>query len=167
MANLSHINYMDGIHDDEDWIKMFKESDVDGNGFMNLVEMRDMLHARGSHMSDKEICELFINLDGCKSTAEILDLMNNPNEKITMDKFVEGMKHLKALLDTARRLFKEYDADNSGGLDRTEIKKLLIAVFDFVETEEQAEEVAKNIFAKDDADNDGKISLEELISAIS
>merc|ERR1739838_1266315 len=109
-----------------------------------------MLHAKGSKMSDSQICDLFISMEGANPSAtEVMQIMANPEEHVTQDKFVTAMMRLQKQVKKVKDDFGTYDKDGSGFLDKKEILDLLKNGYGL--TEEKAKEYAKTILEKDDA----------------
>ncbi|KAK0043562.1 calmodulin-2/4 [Biomphalaria glabrata] len=133
----------------EQWEALFKAADKDQSGALDVLEMRDMLRRGNSKMTDSQVADAFVFFDGPKG-----------DRKITLDEFVKGMNRLEDFLAKLAALFKKYDADNSGYLDKNELKKILEASGHKF-TDQETNEILRNA----DKSGDGKISFEEFMDA--
>ncbi|KAH9524732.1 hypothetical protein Btru_027645 [Bulinus truncatus] len=133
----------------EQWESLFKAADKDKSGTLDVFELRDMLRRGNSNMTDSQIADAFVFFDGPKG-----------DRKITLEEFVKGMNRLEDFLAKLAALFKKYDADNSGYLDKNELRKILEASGHKF-TEQEINEILKNA----DKSGDGKISFEEFMDA--
>ena len=68
--------------------------------------------------------------------------------------------------DIVRKAFEIYDVDKSGTLERDEVKKLLNDACGELGAESITDEQLDAVIATVDANNDGKISYEELFQII-
>lgn len=152
--------------DEKAWGADFDAADADGNGFLTIQELATLMRSRGSKMSDQELCNLFIELGGAKSPAELVAFMADPDNRITRDKYVKSMTKRAKRISDAKALFKDFDTDNSGKLEMNEVKQLIKSALS-LKTDAEAEEIAKDIMNKDDTDNDGKLSESELLACLS
>jgi len=148
-----------------DWNAMWEVADRDGNGFLTIQELAAMLRQHDSKMSDRECCDIFISLDGASTPTEILALMNNPDKKVTKDKFISGMIRLQGFVTQAEEVFSTYDKDGSGFLEKNEVIALIKTAFK--KSDAEAKAYADDIMDHEDLNKDGKISKEELIAALS
>mmetsp|Transcript_12491 Transcript_12491/g.18675 ORF Transcript_12491/g.18675 Transcript_12491/m.18675 type:complete len:907 (-) Transcript_12491:83-2803(-) len=138
----------------EDAMDMFREIDRDGSGFIDPQELKEIATRLGNPLDDKQLKELFRTIDTDK------------NGKISADEFVawinaeQSKNDVKRYLHaTATVIFEEIDTDQSGFLDKAELKAVTVRLGeDFTDKE------IKKIFKEMDTDKDGKISLQEFIA---
>lgn len=131
------------------WEEYFKEGDKDGNGSLDVTELRDLLSKGSSKMSDKQVSEAFIFFDGATG-----------DRRISLEEFLKGMEQIMEVNNKIKALFTELDADGSGFLERDELKVL----FDKAGVKLSAADF-EVIFKDADTSGDGKISLPELMNA--
>ena len=67
----------------------------------------------------------------------------------------------------ANNLFNDYDTDNSGALERAEVKKIIDTLFNEVSKSHQIDETKANkMFSTYDVDGDNKLSKEEFVKVV-
>jgi calmodulin len=132
-----------------EWEKKFKEADLDNNGTLDVFELRGLLRKGNSNMTDSQIADSFLLFDGPTG-----------DRRITLDEFVKGLQKVEDFIKKLTAYFKQYDADNSGFLDKDELKKILGASgHKFTEAE------INDILKKADKNGDNKISFPEFLEA--
>ncbi|XP_005090178.2 neo-calmodulin [Aplysia californica] len=135
----------------QEWEALFKSADKDNSGTLDLFELRDLLRKGDSKMTDQQIAEAFIFFDG-----------EGGDRKINLQEFTKGLQHLFDFIKKVEDLFKQLDADNSGYLERSELRELLNRSGKKF-TDKDLDEMIKQA----DSSGDGKISLQELKDACS
>jgi len=150
---------------ESEWSAMFDAGDKDKNGFLTIQELAALLRQHDSKLSDRECCDMFLCLSGAETPTEIAKMMNNRDSTVTKDKFIAGMKKLQSCLALAEQVFQQYDKDGSGFLDKNEVTDLIKTAFK--KSDGDARILAQDIMDKEDLNNDGKISMKELIAALS
>ncbi|XP_059161696.1 neo-calmodulin-like isoform X2 [Physella acuta] len=133
----------------QQWEELFKKFDKDNSGTLDVHELRNLLRAGNSNMTDTQIADAFVYFDGPQG-----------DRRITLDEFVKGLKKLEDFISKLAQLFKQYDSDNSGFLDKNELRKILEASGHKF-TDPEVNEILKNA----DKSGDGKISFEEFMDA--
>ncbi|GFR63143.1 calmodulin [Elysia marginata] len=131
-----------------EWEAVFRAADKDGSGTLDVHELRDMLRKANCNISDSQIGEAFVYLHGPHG------------DKCTLEEFVKGMQKLEEFIKGLVRLFREYDADNSGYLDKNELRKIMESC-GHKYTEKEIQETLQ----KADTSGDGKISFDEFFNA--
>nr|KAI8768783.1 caltractin-like [Biomphalaria glabrata] len=135
----------------KDWERLFKSADKDGNGTLDVDELRELFKRGGSHTPESQLQEIFKFFDGPAG-----DL------KITRKEFMQGIEKMNQFQRKVEGLFKKFDADNSGYLDRKEMKNLILSTgHNFTPKE------IEDMIDRADANKDGQISLDELRYAVS
>lgn len=151
-----------------DWEAMWTEADKDGSGFLSLVELRDLLNKNGSHVNDKEIAQMFMNIHTHTHEDKrqgILELTKgNSDEKIDKERFIVAMKHLQGCLHKAEQLFDKFDKDGSGFLEKREVMEVCKAAYGL--SDREAREKAEALIDQSDRDYDGRMSKAELMNAL-
>ncbi|CAL1530931.1 unnamed protein product [Lymnaea stagnalis] len=133
----------------DQWKELFAAADKDKSGTLDVLELRDMLRRGNSKMTDSQIADAFVYFDGPKG-----------DRRITLEEFVKGMNNLNDFIAKLSALFKQYDNDNSGYLDKNELRKVLEASGHKF-TDAEVNEILRNA----DSSGDGKISFEEFLDA--
>merc|ERR1712028_94819 len=149
--------------------RLFKIGDVDGNGALDSVELRNLLRKSGFKFSDEAIQDLMISAD------------TNHDGLIQFDEFCVAIKGLQSgglptgapampsladvpaaqLYDYMQRLFKIGDVDGSGALDSVELRNLLRkSGFKF------SDEAIQALMISADTNHDGLIQFDEFCVAI-
>lgn len=138
----------------EEAMDVFKEIDVDGSGFLDQQEVKEMGARLGNPLPDDEVAAIFAKMD------------TNKDGKVQADEFMEwfnsaqtrqGIKsyfHRKA-----GRIFDEIDTDNSGFIDEQELSNVSERLGQGFDAKK-----VKAIFKEMDENNDGKIQLEEFVA---
>uniref|UniRef100_A0A0B6ZK59 EF-hand domain-containing protein n=1 Tax=Arion vulgaris TaxID=1028688 RepID=A0A0B6ZK59_9EUPU len=133
----------------EVWSDLFTKHDKDKNGTLDKKEVRALLSENGSNLPESEFENFFQFFDGPKG-----------DQKITKDEFLAGLKKIEEFIKELAAVFKQYDGDNSGFLDKTELTKILVDCGHNLKPAEVAE-----ILKKADRSGDGKISFDEFVVA--
>ncbi|BFY97566.1 hypothetical protein BsWGS_00605 [Bradybaena similaris] len=131
------------------WEEMFKAADADNSGTLDVMELRNMLRKGNSNMTDSQIADAFVFFDGPKG-----------DRRISLPEFIKGLENLQVFIKKLTALFKQYDADNSGFLDKSELRKILECSGQKF-TEDEMNEILKRA----DKTGDGKISFDEFLEA--
>ncbi|CAL1530928.1 unnamed protein product [Lymnaea stagnalis] len=134
----------------KEWEALFRAADKDKSGALDLNELKAMLRSANSRITDSQIADTFVYFEG-----------NNGDKRVTLAEFIKGMKKLEEFLNKLTALFHKFDKDSSGFLEKNEFKKVLEACGSKLTEAELAE-----ILRKTDTSRDGKISLEEFLSAM-
>ena len=138
------------IPSDEELLEVFKKYDADKSGSMNLSELHPLLKEVGCEMTSFEAKCLFnvIDADG--------------NGKVTFEEFKRMLKKLNED-DVDDDLFmkaftKAVDTDGNGYISKPEMEKAFDEKFD-----EGMFEIISGMW---DKDGDGRVSIDELVSAM-
>lgn len=138
----------------EEAMDVFREIDVDGSGFIDITEVKDMAIRLGQPLPEDRAKSIFDNMDknrdGKVSAEEFMQWYSNEETK-------EGIKsyfHQKIL-----KLFKEIDTDGSGYLDEQEIEEVSNRIGHHLSKKE-----IKQIVKSMDTNKDGKIEVQEFIA---
>ncbi|KAK6166817.1 hypothetical protein SNE40_023432 [Patella caerulea] len=134
----------------DSYTKFFKATDSDGNGYLTIHELRDVLQKKlKMKVSDKEVIEMFKGVD-----------QNNDN-KITLDEFLNEMGKINPK-DLQRadleRAFEMIDQDKNRTLDAGELKKLFVTCGHKV-SDDHIQSIIKQL----DKDGDGQINFDEFL----
>uniref|UniRef100_A0A0B6ZL79 EF-hand domain-containing protein n=1 Tax=Arion vulgaris TaxID=1028688 RepID=A0A0B6ZL79_9EUPU len=132
-----------------EWEKLFKTFDKDNSGTLDVTELRNLLKKGNCNITDSQVADAFIFIDGAKG-----------DRKITLEEFVRGLNSLEDFTRKLTALFKQYDSDKSGFLDKEELKKVLGASGHKF-TDAEVNEILRNA----DKSGDGKISFKEFTDA--
>ncbi|KAH9524712.1 Calcium-binding protein SP 1A [Bulinus truncatus] len=97
-----------------DWEDLFHTADRDGNGTLDINELRILFRRAGSKITESQLLEVFEYFDG-----------PHGDRKITLAEFIRGIKKIEDFHRDVETLFYRYDRDRSGYLDRNEMKTLL------------------------------------------
>ena len=130
----------------------FRKFDKDGNGFLEMNELIEVLTATQRTYSKAELqlaIDTISGQTGCNS--------------LTFEQFAELLQ-IKMAADTQNRLrarFQLFDADNSGDISYDELKSCLQGIDSLLTTSELDE-----MMKKCDADGDGRISYEEFVAMV-
>mmetsp|Transcript_31249 Transcript_31249/g.57950 ORF Transcript_31249/g.57950 Transcript_31249/m.57950 type:complete len:907 (+) Transcript_31249:25-2745(+) len=130
---------------------VFKEIDVDGSGFLDMQEVKEMAIRLGQPLPEDRVQSIFNemdkNKDGKIQAEEFMEWFNAEESK-------EGIKsyfHKKT-----RLIFNEIDTDMSGFIDEGELGDVCVRLGQKLPAKK-----IKTIFKEMDANNDGKIQLDE------
>lgn len=94
----------------------FQQADTDGSGFLTVHELVAMLKRNGYTGGEEAIKSCFTSAD------------RSDDDKISFDEFMQAMGcqnervHAGASM---RSIFRKFDADNSGSIDRAELQNVL------------------------------------------
>ncbi|CAG5124758.1 unnamed protein product [Candidula unifasciata] len=133
----------------DEWEKLYKEADADCSGTLDVYELRNLLKKGSSNLTDSQIADAFVFFDGPKG-----------DRRITLDEFKKGLQSLQTFIKKLTAMFKQYDCDNSGFLDKNELRKILEA-----SSHKFTEDEVNDILKKADKSGDGKISFDEFLEA--
>jgi len=147
------------------WAAMFDDADRDKNGFMTVQELRDMMKRNNSSITESEIVEIFINISAGENLKALGAAMCDPDNTVTKQKFIDGMKRIAKDSEKADQIFATFDKDGSGFLDKFEVMGLIKAAKNCDDT--LARTIATSMFETKDVNNDGKLSKNEIIAALS
>jgi Ca2+-binding EF-hand superfamily protein len=136
---------------DERDVIIFKEVfdmlDIDGNNLLTPMELRNGMTKLGFNPKKQFVYQLLSDLDtdecGYLGFYDFIKFMTtkNPNPNTVED---------------VERLFKEFDVDGKGYIDRNDIKRIATSTGEQV-TEDLIEQMMLGV----DPDGDGKISIKE------
>ena len=133
---------------------LFAKYDQDGSGRLQKSEAMSLLvNDLGLGPKQAETCYLLVDKDGSGSISfdEFLQWFRSGEGFKNIDDSSRYYKVRKAV-----EYFKEYDADNSGTIERGELKKLMHSV--------GYEGKIDDAMASLDKDGDGKISFTEFLA---
>jgi len=131
---------------------VFNEIDMDGSGFLDPQEVKEMAERLGQSLSVNAVQSIFEAMD------------TDGDGKITPEEFAkwfsstetkEGIKDF--LNKTTLQIFSDIDTDKSGFIDEEELKDVSARLG-------QKDMDTKKAFKEMDTDNDGKISKDEFIA---
>jgi Ca2+-binding EF-hand superfamily protein len=131
----------------------FRKFDVNGDGHIDRMELKQLLSSSGKQVSDQEVDILFrqgdIDGDGLIDMPEFVKLMF-PASATTLTKLQKSYKNLNDI----KAAFRKYDSDGDGHIDRNELRQVM-ASFNEAEVD--------SIFALGDKDQSGGIDYQEFI----
>ncbi|KAL7526984.1 hypothetical protein ACHAXR_001745 [Thalassiosira sp. AJA248-18] len=108
-----------GLKEDEvaDLKEAFSMFDIDGDGTITLVELKEVMKSLGQNPTEKELTQMIKSVD------------DNGDNEIDFEEFLILMSSKKpSSSDPDKELkdaFAVFDADNSGSISRSELKKLM------------------------------------------
>ncbi|XP_033727262.1 neo-calmodulin-like [Pecten maximus] len=132
--------------------RIFRLIDTTGNGKIGVNDLMRSMQLSGGNPTKEEAQRMIeeSDMDGSGS--------------VEYQEFENIMKiHILALEyqnDILRDAFRRFDKNGDGSLDREELRKVLCSIGESL-TDEEAEEM----FALVDADNNGKVDLDEFLAA--
>ncbi len=133
---------------------LFDEFDTDGGGEIGEEELRSLIQMLGVTMNDEELAATMRELDGDGSGEvdfqEFYKWWRDPRTEGMLSKCKERMHAVKDRFD-------EVDVDNSGSLDRDEVRELCEKMLDVELTEEQLDAG----MAEMDGDGGGEVDFNE------
>jgi len=137
----------------EEIMEVFREVDTDKSGELNVQQIKQMSTKLGQKLTDNAIASIFAkmdkNNDGKIDAKEFITWFNAEATK-------EGIKsyfHQKIF-----NVFKAIDTDGSGFIDRKELNEISVRI-----GHDLSKAKIDTIFKEMDANNDGKIELNEFI----
>lgn len=131
---------------DADLLAVFKQFDIDGDGFIQEEELRQVMTKMGQNPTEEEINAMF----------KAADL--NRDGKISFEEFIE-ISRANPLSLSLKTVFGELDLDGDGHLTRVELKKAFERMGHKVsDTDVDA------IFQQADKNSDSKINFDEFVS---
>jgi len=147
----------------------FNLMDTNGDGELSQSELAQVMQSLGIHHSKEEIAVLFHELDTDKSNSisfqEFLGGLrwssrsNKMTEKSKMSEFFQGIDPTQ--LDLVKQVFQDLDTDGDGYITRAELYSMMTQL----KLDPSAEDF-DNLFNSLDLNGDGKIELEEFMSAV-
>merc|ERR1711935_231051 len=108
-----------GLSEDEvsDLKEAFSIFDIDGDGTITIIELREVMKSLGQNPTEKELKQMIRSVDA------------DGNNEIDFDEFLILMSSKKPSSDDPdkelRDAFAVFDDDNSGSISREELKKLM------------------------------------------
>merc|ERR1712071_468487 len=108
-----------GLSEDEvsDLKEAFSMFDIDGDGTITIIELREVMKSLGQNPTEKELKQMIRSVDA------------DGNNEIDFDEFLILMSSKKPSSDDPdkelRDAFAVFDDDNSGSISREELKKLM------------------------------------------
>ena len=137
--------------DEEDYIKLFKLIDKDGDGSLTFREIRLLFKSMGRYINDAEIRKIIKSAD------------KDNNGKLELDEFIMYMEKRNAI-DKDRtsederilKMFSFFDTDRDGLISRKQLKNLLT-----MSGEEITDEEIDAIMEEVDEDKNGVIDFDE------
>ena len=142
---------MESLGDDakEELRAAFNVYDRDGNGSIDISEMRHMMKQMG------------VDVATADAAFKQADLMHN--DVITFEEFCMAVGPIYSNSEVAlRNAFNIFDGDGNGSIDRTELGAML-AKLGLLKGSSDTSTVER-MFAAADANNDGKIDFQEFIA---
>jgi len=139
-----------GLSEDEvaDLKEAFSMFDIDGDGTITIVELKEVMKSLGQNPTEKELKQMIKSVD------------DNGDNEIDFEEFLILMSSKKPSSDDPdkelRDAFAVFDDDNSGSISRLELKKLmknLGQALSDAELDAMMDEV--------DTDGDGEIDFSE------
>ncbi|KAL5007092.1 hypothetical protein ScPMuIL_015898 [Solemya velum] len=136
--------------------KFFKDADTDGSGCLKKIELYKIVQNCGFDKTPEEVTDWFVDVDV------------DQDGRITMGEFIKSVVEDRPISEVSdadlRASFKEIDRDDTGHIDRNELRAFLDARPHKKRgiSDEQLEEDLNEI----DSSGDGKISIEEYIAMV-
>jgi len=144
---------MDGLSDAK--LRIYREHfevfDVNNDGVMSLRELGTALRSLGFHMSEKEVDELYKEIDQQK--------IGSHSGYIDFEQFIEViMTKMKDPYSQSELMqaFKIFDVNDDGMVDAQELKQVCMKLGDKMKAADLDE-----IIQEADRNGDGKLSIEE------
>eukprot|EP01088_Endostelium_zonatum_P019920 TRINITY_DN7107_c0_g1_i2.p1 TRINITY_DN7107_c0_g1~~TRINITY_DN7107_c0_g1_i2.p1 ORF type:complete len:483 (-),score=105.17 TRINITY_DN7107_c0_g1_i2:50-1498(-) len=125
----------------EDTRTLFKEYDLNNDGFITVDEILEVFKKKGHNVDEKQVKQLFAFAD------------TNGDEKISVDEFSDAIH----LCLQVKEKFQRLDLDHTDHLDVKEVKQYLRDHYKLANDEKEYDK----IFEKMDLDHDGRISFNE------
>jgi len=125
----------------------FAMFDINGDGTIELHELQQVMRKLGQNPSEKELREMIRTVD------------DNGDCEIDFDEFLLLMKSRIGTRDAEQELrdaFAVFDTDNSGAIDRKELKRLMKKLGQAL-----SEAELDAMMSEVDENGDGEISFEE------
>ncbi|KAL1495400.1 hypothetical protein AB1Y20_016768 [Prymnesium parvum] len=127
----------------------FETYDRDGNGSIELDELRLAMHALGGDVSAAE--EVFRRAD------------RSGNHAISFDEFCAAVGPLYSTSEQAlRNVFRMFDTDGSGTIDQSELRAML-SKLRLIKPSDDAAKTVEKMFAAADTNGDGSIDFHEFV----
>jgi len=149
--------------DIESYRSLFEKVDVDGNGYVDQHELKAVLEAAGVENPKREVEKMLRK--AMKRRGDVLNfdefvalmLFNSPLRKRSSLVKVEPLS--EEAIEELKRAFQRYDVDQSGYIDKKELKNLMKKEQNYVPTSQELKAIMKRV----DTNGDGKLSLPEFI----
>jgi len=147
----------------EGYRALFSKVDTDGNGTVDHRELRAVLEAAGVENPLREVDKMLRKAN--KRRGDVLNfeefvalmLFNSPVRRRTP--LVSSQPLSEEALEELRKAFVKYDTDNSGYIDKKELKNLMKHEQQYVPSAQELKAIMKRV----DTNGDGKLSLPEFI----
>jgi len=142
-----------GLSDDEvaDLKEAFSMFDIDGDGTITIVELKEVMKSLGQNPTEKELKQMIKSVD------------DNGDNEIDFEEFLILMSSKKPSSDDPdkelRDAFAVFDDDNSGSISRAELKKLMKNLGQTL-TDAELDAMMDEV----DTDGDGEIDFAEFKS---
>lgn len=154
-------------------LDVWKRYDVDGNGHLDVDEVRDMLEEMGMKLDDEELKEFFESVDHDSNGVVTLEefqaafFSSTLGGQSVMAHIRRGASAMAANtggdnLPIVLNAWKKYDADGSGALEAKEIS-LILSDLGMTQTEEEVEWLVQKL----DRNGNGKIDFDEFAALFS
>jgi len=131
--------------------EMFLDADVDKNNYLTLKEVCDVMRKCGYTGDDKVIKDFFSKAD------------SSGDDKVTLDEYKAAISKAPPQLHRAalmRRVFKKFDTDGNGVLNRKELQRATAILGDHFSDEDIG--ILMEVLDKDNSDT---LDMEEFIQA--
>lgn len=135
-----------------DYERFFRQADADGSGSLSTAELVGMLKKQGYRGSDSQIRSMFISVD------------TSGDGLISLDEYLEAMGAVPPKVHksaAARQVFRAFDKDDSGSINKDELKQVFKEMgksFSDAELQRMVELC--------DSDGDGQINYDEFVEKI-
>jgi len=139
-----------GLSEDEvaDLKEAFSMFDIDGDGTITIVELKEVMKSLGQNPTEKELKQMISSVD------------DNGDNEIDFEEFLILMSSKKPSKDDPdkelRDAFKVFDADGSGTISRSELKKLMKNL-----GQKLSDEELDAMMDEVDTDGNGEIDFQE------
>ncbi|BFZ02368.1 hypothetical protein BsWGS_05407 [Bradybaena similaris] len=132
----------------EELKEIFNAADKDKSGSLCRDELKEVLCKGNRKITESQLDEVFCYFDDG----------TGGDKRITLDEFIKGLQKLFDFVEELKELFKQFDTDNSGCLDRNELKKVL-SECGHQFTESEIDDILREV----DPNGDKKVSCEEFL----
>merc|ERR1711879_50899 len=120
-----------------------------GDGYLSIMELRELMKRGGSNMTDAQIADTFVFFDGPRG-----------DKRITLQEFTDGLEEIIKFVQELEKLFHELDKSGDGHLDGTELRELLKR-----SGRKFSDDDVDKIIKDADRNGDNKISFQEFMNA--
>ncbi|XP_076439764.1 neo-calmodulin-like [Babylonia areolata] len=131
----------------EEYKAKFKEADVNGDGYLSLLEFTAMMRTAGSKLTDRQIAETFLFFDGPCG-----------DRRISFEEFCTGCNKIEDFVQRVTLLFHELDVSGDGQLQKEELRTLAERSGRTFSPQE-----LDSIFRQADTNGDHALSLQEFL----